>query len=286
MGADVVVTGRVADPSLFLGPLIREFGWREDDWTMLGRGTLVGHLLECAGQLTGGYFADPGVKDVPDLARLGFPFAEVSADGSAVFTKVQGSGGRLDLRTVKEQLLYELGDPRAYLTPDVCADFSATALREVGPDRVEASAAGGSAAPAELKVSVGYLEGYVGEGQISYAGVQAAGRARLALEIVRERLQLTGVELQEVRAELIGVNSVQLGGVALTSEPGEVRARIAARTATLAEAERIGAEVEALYTNGPAGGGGVARSATAVVAIASTLISRELVTPRVEMVVA
>jgi hypothetical protein len=275
MGADVVVTGRVADPSLFLGPLTHEFGWREDDWTMLGRGTLVGHLLECAGQLTGGYFADPGVKDVPDLARLGFPFAEVSADGSAVFTKVQGSGGRLDLRTVKEQLLYELGDPSAYLTPDVCADFSGTALREVGPDRVEASAAGGSAAPTELKVSVAYLDGYVGEGQISYAGVQAAGRGRLALEIVRERLLLTGVELGEVRDELIGINSVQLGGgVELTREPREVRARIAARTATLAEAERIGAEVEALYTNGPAGGGGVARSATAVVA------------PRVEVVVA
>lgn len=286
-GAQVVITGRVADPSLFLGPLVHEFGWREDDWTMLGRGTLVGHLLECAGQLTGGYFADPWVKDVPNLARLGFPFAEVSADGSATLTKVQGSGGRLDLRTVKEQLLYELGDPSAYLTPDVCADFSQTTLRELGPNRVQASAAGGSAAPAELKVSVGYLDGYVGEGQISYAGAQAAERGRLALEIVRERLRLTGVELQELRCELIGVNSMHFGFRAAEPHgPREVRARIAARTATLEAAQRVGAEVEALYTNGPAGGGGVARSATAIVAIASTLIPRTMVRPQVEMVIA
>ncbi|HEX4197112.1 MAG TPA: acyclic terpene utilization AtuA family protein [Caulobacteraceae bacterium] len=287
MGAQVVVTGRVADPSLFLAPLAHAFGWPEDDWTVLGRGTLVGHLLECAGQLSGGYFADPGVKDVPDLARLGFPFAEVSADGSAIFTKAPGSGGRLDLRTVKEQLLYELGDPSAYLTPDVCADFSRTVLSELGPDRVHASAAGGSAAPSELKVSVGYLDGYVGEGQISYAGAQAADRGRLALEVVRQRLQLTGVELQELRCELIGVDSVRFGDGAAKSGPTrEVRARIAARTATLEAAQRVGAEVEALYTNGPAGGGGATRSATAVVAIASTLIPRALVSPRVEMVIA
>ncbi|HUZ14057.1 MAG TPA: acyclic terpene utilization AtuA family protein [Caulobacteraceae bacterium] len=287
MGAQVVITGRVADPSLFLAPLVHEFGWREDDWTMLGRGALVGHLLECAGQLTGGYFADPGVKDVPDLARLGFPFAEVAADGSATFTKVEGSGGRLDLRTVKEQLLYELGDPSAYLTPDVCADFSRTVLCDLGPNRVRASAAGGSARPANLKVSVGYLDGYVGEGQISYAGLQAADRGRLALEIVRERLRLTGIEAQELRCELIGVDSVRLGaGAARGREASEVRARIAARTVTLEAAQRVGAEVETLYTNGPAGGGGAARSATAIVAIASTLIPRSMVTPQVEMVIA
>src|SRR5207302_6876897 len=123
-GADVVITGRVGDPALFLAPLVDEFGWAMDDWDRLGKGTMVGHLLECAGQITGGYVADPGYKDVPDLARLGFPIAEVSEDGSAIITKVEGSGGRISLASCKEQLMYGLLDPTAYLQPDVTADFS------------------------------------------------------------------------------------------------------------------------------------------------------------------
>jgi hypothetical protein len=286
-GADVVIAGRVADPSLFLGPLIHAFGWRPDDWDLLGRGVLVGHLLECAGQLTGGYFADPGVKPVPGLARLGFPYAEVSADGAAVVSKVAGSGGRVDLSTVKEQLLYELSDPSAYLTPDVTADFSAVRLEQVGPDAVGLSGARGRPAPGQLKVSVGYLDGYAGEGQIAYAGVQAAERGRLALEIVRERLALTGVVVEELRCELIGVDAIVHGADGDASyTPREVRARVAGRCATLQEAHAIGAEVEALYTNGPAGGGGVTRSASAVVAIASTLLPRDRIRPQVDMEVA
>jgi len=286
-GADVVIAGRVADPSLFLGPLIHAFGWRNDDWDLLGRGVLVGHLLECAGQLSGGYFADPGVKPVPGLARLGFPYAEVSADGSAVVSKVAGSGGCIDLRTVKEQLLYELTDPSAYLTPDVTADFSAVRLEQVGPDAVGLSGAGGRAAPDQLKVSVGYLDGYVGEGQIAYAGVQATERGRLALEIVRERLALTGMAIEELRSELIGIDAI-FRGVDADAPPAsrEVRARVAGRCATLKAAQAIGAEVEALYTNGPAGGGGVTRSASAIVAIASTLLPRDLIRSRVDMEVA
>jgi len=286
-GADVVIAGRVADPSLFLGPLIHEFGWAADDWDLLARGVLVGHLLECAGQLSGGYFADPGVKPVVGLARLGFPFADVLADGAAVVGKVAGSGGRIDLRTVKEQLLYELADPTTYLTPDVTADFSAVRLEEVGPDRVALSGARGRPAPDHLKVSVGYLDGYVGEGQIAYAGVHAAERGRLALEIVGERLALTGVAMEELRGELIGVDAIFPGGCEpALSPPREVRARVAGRCATLADAQAIGAEVEALYTNGPAGGGGVSRSASAVVAIASTLLPRDRIRPKIELEVA
>jgi len=286
-GADVVIAGRVADPSLFLGPLMHEFGWASDDWDLLGRGVLVGHLLECAGQLSGGYFADPGVKPVPGLARLGFPFAEVSSDGSAVVSKAPGSGGRIDLRTVKEQLLYELTDPSAYLTPDVIADFSGVRMEDVGPDAVALSGARGRAAPDELKVSVGYLDGYVGEGQIAYAGAQAVERGRLALGIVQERLALTGVAVDELRCELIGLDAIFPGrSYAAVAPPREVRARVAGRCATLEAAQAIGAEVEALYTNGPAGGGGVTRSASAVVAIASILLPRDRIRANVELEVA
>lgn len=274
-GAEVVITGRVGDPALFLAPLIHEFGWAMDDWALLGRGTVVGHLLECAGQITGGYFADPGFKDVPNLARLGFPIAEVAADGSCIITKVAGSGGRISLASCKEQLLYELLDPNAYLQPDVTADFSAVRFAELGPDRIAVSGGAGRERPATLKVSVGYLDSHVGEGQISYAGPGAVARGRLALEIVRERLHLIGVRMTEARFELIGVDAAHQGGDASGyADPPEVRVRVVGRTDSLAEAVRIGNEVESLYTNGPAGGGGAWKSAREVIAVVSTLIPR------------
>jgi hypothetical protein len=285
-GADVVVTGRVADPALFMAPLVHEFGWSLDDWDMLGKGTVVGHLLECAGQITGGYFADPGYKDVADLARLGFPLAEVRADGSATVTKVDGSGGAVSLRSCKEQLLYELHDPTRYLQPDVVADFSGVRLEQAGADRVAVSGGGGTARPDTLKVSVGYLDSHVGEGQISYAGAGALARGRLALEIVRERLKLTGVKASELRFEIIGVDSLHRGPQGAVAEPPEVRIRVAGRTDSLAEAVRIGNEVETLYTNGPAGGGGAWKSARQVLAVVSTLIPRDRVRPSVSYEVA
>jgi hypothetical protein len=282
-GAEVVVTGRVSDPALFLAPMMHAFGWRADDWRALGRGTVIGHLLECAGQLTGGYFADLGIKDVPDLARLGFPWAEVTPDGAAVLGKVPGSGGRLSVATCKEQLLYEIFDPAEYVQPDVVADFSDVRFDEVAPDRIAVAGGDGRERPASLKVSIGYRDGYVGEGQISYAGPGAAARARLALEIVRERLRLTGVETEELDLSLIGVDAVDRRAPDAAAEAAarEVRARIAGRTATRRAAERIGEEVEALYLNGPFGGGGVARDVREVVAVASTLLPRALVRPHV-----
>jgi hypothetical protein len=279
-GGDVVITGRVSDPSLFLAPLIHEFGWAMDDWHRLGRGTVVGHLLECAGQITGGYFADPGYKDVPNLARLGFPIAEVGEDGSAVITKVAESGGRVTVATCKEQLLYEVQDPSAYLQADVTADFSTVHFTEVGPDRIAVSGGTGRTRPDTLKVSVGYRDSFVGEGQISYAGPGAVARGRLALDVVRERLKLTGVAISEARFELIGVDAVHLAaGIALAGEPSEVRVRVVGRTPTMAEALRVGNEVESLYTNGPAGGGGAWKAAREVVAVVSTLVPRESVRP-------
>jgi len=279
-GADIVLTGRVADPSLFAAPLIHAFGWRMDDWHTLGQATVVGHLLECAGQVTGGYFADPGVKDVPNLARLGFPIGEVSADGTVVITKVPGSGGHVTPATCKEQLLYEIHDPRRYLQPDVVADFSEVVVTEEAPDRVRVTGGHGTPRTGTLKVSVGYVDGFIGEGQISYAGPGAVARARLALDIVRERLALTGVQASELRFDLIGVNALH-GETAGShhAEPYEVRVRVTGRTASAEQAVRIGNEVETLYTNGPAGGGGVTKSTREVLAVQSVLLPREHATP-------
>lgn len=278
--ADVVITGRVADPSLFLAPQMFEFGWATDDWPRLGRGTLVGHLLECAGQVSGGYFADPGFKDVDDLARLGFPLAEIDADGEAVITKVAGSGGRVSRATCTEQLIYEVHDPAAYLTPDVTADFSRVGFVEEGVDRVRAQGAAGRARPEQLKVSVGYLDGWIGEGQMSYGGPGAVARAQLARDVVLKRLELMGVKMQDVRAELIGMDS--LHGPRSGVEPWEVRLRVAARCEARSEAVRVGNEVETLYTNGPSGGGGASKSVRQVVAVASLLLARSAVNPRIE----
>jgi hypothetical protein len=278
--ADVVITGRVADPSLFLAPQMFEFGWAADDWQRLGRGTLVGHLLECAGQVSGGYFADPGFKDVDDLARLGFPLAEIDSEGEALITKVAGSGGRVSRATCTEQLIYEVHDPAAYLTPDVTADFSQVAFVEEGVDRVRAQGAAGHAQPEQLKVSVGYLDGWIGEGQMSYGGPGAVARAQLARDVVLKRLELMGVKMQDVRAELIGMDS--LHGQRNSVEPWEVRLRVAARCEDRSEAVRVGNEVETLYTNGPSGGGGASKSVRQVVAVASLLVPRSTVKPRIE----
>ena len=278
-GADIVVCGRVADPSLVLGPALAHYGWAMDGWDRLARATMAGHLLECGAQVTGGYFADPGYKDVPGMARLGYPIAEIDADGHCTITKPGGTGGRVDERTVKEQLLYELHDPTRYLQPDVVADFSSVRLQADGADRVAVSGGSGAQRPDTLKVSVGYLDSFVGEGQISYAGPGALARGRLALDIVRERLALTGVQTTELRFDMIGWDAVHRGPSPEGPEPPEVRIRVAGRTETMAEAVRIGNEVETLYTNGPAGGGGAWKSARQVLAVVSTLIPRGEVTP-------
>jgi hypothetical protein len=284
-GADIVITGRASDPALFLAPMIHAFGWAMDDWNLLGQGTVAGHLLECAGQITGGYFADPGYKDVEGLARLGFPIGEVGEDGALVITKVAGSGGAVTAQTCKEQLLYEVHDPRRYLQPDVVADFSQVKVEEIAPDRVRVSGGRGTKRTDTLKVSVGYVDSFIGEGQISYAGPGALARGRLALEIVCERLKLTGVATSELRFELIGVESLHGPEVSShANEPYEVRVRVAGRTESLREAVRIGNEVETLYTNGPAAGGGAWKSARDVVAVASVLLPRDLAKPQIRFV--
>ncbi len=177
-GADVVLTGRVADPSLFLAPLIHTFGWSYDNWERIGKGTAIGHLLECAGQLTGGYFADPGYKDVPRLEELGFPLTEVSENGTALLTKLDGTGGILSMQTCREQILYEVLDPARYITPDVCSDLTNIRMEELAPDLVRVTGATGRPRTDTYKVSIGYRNGFFGEGLISYGGPGALPRAR------------------------------------------------------------------------------------------------------------
>jgi len=277
-GADVIITGRVADPALFMAPLLYEFNWSEENWDIMGQGTVTGHLLECAGQITGGYFADPGYKDVQGLARLGFPIAQVQEDGTFVITKVPGSGGKVTLATCKEQLLYEIHNPAAYITPDVVADFTGVHFTEVGENEIKVTGGKGQPKTEFLKASIGYVDSYMGEGQISYAGPGAVNRGKLALEIVEERLKLIGVQYQELKLDLIGVDSLHGSNLSKTEhEPYEVRARVTGRTQSMKEAVRIGNEVETLYTNGPAGGGGATKSAKQVVAMVSALVPRSLI---------
>jgi len=276
--ADVVITGRAADPSLFVAPLMHAHGQSLDDCDQVGRATLVGHLLECAGQITGGYFADPGVKDVPGLDNLGFPLAEVPERGPIVITKVPGTGGIVTPATCKEQLLYEIHDPAAYMTPDTIADFSNVRIEASGPDRVQVDGATGGPRPDLLKVSLACRDSFIGEGQISYAGSGAEERARLAADVVMRRLARAGIHTSETRCDFIGINA--LHGSLLSSEHDrsyEVRLRIVARTNTLVDAQAVANEVESLYTNGPAGGGGATKAAREVLSVASTFVPRHLV---------
>jgi len=285
-GADIVVTGRVADSALALGPLMHAFGWKADDWDRLAAGTLAGHLLECGAQITGGYFADPGIKDVPRLAEVGYPILEVDAAGGMVVTKPPGSGGRVDRQTVVEQMLYEIHDPAAYLAPDVVLDLGDVTVTELGADRVQVTGARGKPAPETLKATVCVDGGVLGEAEISYAGVNAAGRAQLAAGIVLERMRQRAPSLA-IRVDAIGVTSV-LGSAGVipdihSSPNTDVRLRFAAQAADAADVTLLLDEVEALYCAGPAGGAGVRRHTTARLASASCLIERRYAETRVVM---
>jgi hypothetical protein len=287
-GARVVITGRVADPSLFLAPAMHHFKWRYDDWERMAAGTAAGHLLECGAQVSGGCFADPGKKDVPDIERLGFPFADVSVDGGVWISKLQQSGGRVDLATCKEQLLYEIHDPAQYITPDCVLDITGVEMRQAGADRVSLHGARAKPRTPSYKVTIGYDDGYIGEGQISYAGINAVAKAKLAAKIVQHRLAERGFTYREMRVDLIGMSSLH-GLPEARPEPYEVRLRIAMRTNDRKAAEAVGFETRALHVNGPAsGGGGSDPVVREVLAVQSVLIPRELVDAqvRVEKVVA
>lgn len=283
--ADAAITlgGRLADPSLFVGPICHERGWALDDWDKVGAATLVGHMLECGVHSTGGNFEDPPYRVVPDPHRLAFPFADVAADGSAVITKLPGSGGAVDDRTAKTQIYYEIGDPAAYLTPDVTADFSQVAIEEAGPDRVRLSGARGTAAPATLKVLVGLDLGWKGVGEASYGGPGCVERARRAEEILRRRLEKWGPDIDDLRVDLVGVDSV-LGDRMPGGYPSEVRLRLGVRSASEECARAVIHEVDYLWF-GPSGGGGVVTSVTPALAVTPAYLPRTAVALTTEVVV-
>lgn len=284
-GADIVVCGRVADPSLTVGPVMSYFGWQPHDWTRLGRATMAGHLLECGAQVTGGYYADPGYKDVPGLHRVGFPIAEIDADGNCTITKADNTGGLVTEATVIEQLLYEVHDPAGYLTPDVVADITQAEVRAVGPDQVRLTGVQGHPRPSSYKVNVCVEGGWLAEGEISYAGPRAEARARLAADVVTARLPD-----MRIRADLIGCVSIfgDDDGRLLGSQPAgdrdDVRLRLAAHGKTREDAARLTREVTALYCCGPAGGGGVRTTLTPRLNLVSCLVPRDLVATGFEMV--
>ncbi len=285
-GVDIVITGRVADPSLVLGPMIHAFKIAEDDWDMLATGTLAGHLIECGAQVTGGYFADPGIKDVPDMANIGYPIAEIGRNGECVITKPEGTGGIVDLRTVKEQLLYEIHDPACYLTPDVVLDVTGVTLHQDGPDRVRVSGARGAPRPERLKATVCVESGTLAEGEISYAGDNAMGRAQLAARIIRERVRQRYPD-SAPRIDFIGALSV-LGSnekfhdeISEGSNSRDIRVRFALSSPDQTHARYLLEEVEALYCSGPAGGAGVRTRLSSRLATTSCVIERSLITPRI-----
>ncbi|MDA0664611.1 MAG: DUF1446 domain-containing protein [Proteobacteria bacterium] len=280
-GAPLVITGRVSDPSLFLAPAMHYWKWSPDDLPRLAAGTVAGHLLECSGQLTGGCFADPGMKDVPDLAHLGNPYADITLAGGVELGKCPDTGGRLDRATATEQLLYEMHDPAAYITPDCVLDVTGVELHEPGPDRVRVTGAQARPHTDTYKVSIGYQDGFIGEGQVSYAGINAVARAKLAAEIIQQRLRENPYTYTEMRVDLIGMSSLH-GREPDGPEPYEVRLRVAARCDSRAAAGQVGFETRAMHVNGPSGGGGgIDPIVREILAVQSVLLPRHLVKPRI-----
>ena len=279
-GADIVITGRVSDPALSIGPLVHEFGWNlSENPDQMGQAVLVGHLLECAGQVTGGYYADPGYKEVPDLDKLGFPLIEVWENGVFAVSKTEASGGLVSVDTCKEQMIYEIHNPCAYMTPDAVADFSKVHFLQDGANKVWAYGAASHGNPEKLKVSIGYKDCFTGEGEISYGGSNCMERARRAAEILKKRIEIAGIQLLEYREDFIGWNSLYKNYIseACGSEENlhEVRLRISGRSTDKKNAELLANEMEALYTNGPAGGGGAVKRVQEIVSVCSVFIPRQ-----------
>ncbi|MGE5525569.1 MAG: acyclic terpene utilization AtuA family protein [Rhodospirillaceae bacterium] len=282
-GAEVVITGRVADPSLYLGVLLHHFGWSYDDLPLLATGIVAGHLLECSTQVTGGYFADPGKKEVANLADLPYPYADVTRGGALTLGKTPNSGGRLDVMTCTEQLLYEIHDPARYITPDCVVDITDVDLAQDGPDRVKVAGARATPRTATYKAVVGYFDGYIGCGEVSYAGINAVARARLAAEVVKERLRMQGFAPCEYLVDLVGMTSLH-GDNGHRPEPYEVRLRVAGRCPDRRTADALGDAVRQLNMQGPSGPGAATNiGPREIIAVKSVLLPREWVHPEVVM---
>lgn len=282
-GAQVVITGRVADASLFLAPLMHAFGWKPDDWDRLAAGIVVGHLAECSGQSTGGNFSGEWWT-IPQPWRFAYPIAECSEDGTAVLTKIPGSGGRVDFDTVRHQLLYEVHDPARYLTPDVVADFTSVRLEDLGGDRVRISGARGQAAPPTLKVLACSPDGFAGEGRCAFAWPDAHAKARMAADIFRKRVEVAGHRVEAWQVELFGVDALHGATVppGHAAEAPEVVLRIAWRCADAATAGKVARELAPLALSAPPAGmtmfgRGMAEAPSQLLALWPTLVDRDLI---------
>ncbi|MCB9914797.1 MAG: DUF1446 domain-containing protein [Planctomycetes bacterium] len=284
-GAQIVITGRGTDPGLVLGPLIHEFGWTRDDHDLIAAGTVAGHIVECGAQCTGGNYTD--WRDVPDMARIGYPIIEAAADGSFVVTKHAGTGGMVTVSTVTHQLMYEMGDPHAYITPDGVADFTSFTLEQEGPDRVRVSGVKGAPPTPTYKVSMSYHDGWKAVGQLTVSGPDAVAKAELCAEVVWQRLALDGCEYAEDErmVELVGAG-VCHAGIGAPREPEEVVLRMGVKGPDRAKVDRFGPELVPLVTSGPPGVTGFAGGrpkATEIIGYWPALLSKERVHTQVSV---
>lgn len=282
-GAQVIITGRTTDTGLTLAPMIHEFGWREDEWDRIAAGTIAGHILECGGQASGGNFSADW-RSVPDLAHIGFPIAEAHPDGDIIITKHENTGGLVSVQTVKEQLMYEIGNPANYITPDCVANFTTIQLEEVGRNRVRMSGVKGRPATDSYKVSMSYLDGYTAFGTLTYAWPDALEKAKAADRILRTRLVDLGLRFDEVRSEFLGYNSCLGPLSAAPDEMNEVVLRVGVRSHDHHAVESFGKELAPLILTGPPGVTGFAGGRpkpSEVIAYWPALIPKSAVTPHV-----
>jgi hypothetical protein len=285
-GAHVIITGRCADAALALAPMIHEFGWTETDWTHLAAGSAAGHVIECGTQATGGNCHAEWIS-TPDFAHIGYPIIEAEPDGTMVITKHAGTGGRVNLATVKEQLVYEVGDPARYITPDVIVDFTTLQLREIGADHVEITGARGRQRPELLKASVSYHYGWKAVGTLVYSASDALQKAQVADEIVRTRLKGAGLHFEKMHTEFFGVNACHAQLAPHLANPAEVQLRMGVRDRTRSVVERFTRELIPLVLSGPPGASGYGEGRPQVreiVAYWPTLIPRDAVKMRVMVI--
>jgi hypothetical protein len=285
-GAQVVIAGRSTDTALTLAPMVYEFGWRPEDFDELAAGTIAGHIIECGAQVTGGN-CQVDWQTIPNMANIGYPIVEAEPDGTFTVTKHASCGGRVSIDTVKEQLLYELGDPRRYITPDCVADFTSIRLAADGPDRVRVSGIRGSERPPTLKLSISYSHGWKAIGTLVYSWPQALEKARTADRIVRERLADLGLAFEEIATEFFGVNACHGAAAAPNADPPEVQLRIGVRDANRKSVDRFTRELIPLVLNGPPGATGFGEGRPPVreiVAYWPALLPREEISTRVEVV--
>jgi hypothetical protein len=284
-GARVVIAGRCTDTALALAPMIHTFGWGEQEWDKLAAGTIAGHIIECGAQCTGGN-SQVDWRNIPDMANVGYPIVEAEPDGSFTITKHPGTGGRVHSDVVKEQLLYELGDPRSYITPDCVADFTSIRLSDTGPDRVRVSGIGGGPRPALLKVSISYSNGWKAVGTLVYSAPQALEKARAADSIVRQRLAGLGLRFEEIHTEYLGMNACHGALAVPLANPPETQLRIGVRGQDQRAVERFTRELIPLVLNGPPGATGFGEGKPPVreiVAYWPALIAREQIRTSVEL---